>query len=69
MTASNALTTDFSEISVSWPVASPVQASIMCPAAAHVQSPSRSFAYIGHSATCLVASKDAGGAGSFALST
>ena len=41
----------------------------MCPAAAIVQSPMRSFAYIGHSATPAVSSKLAGGSGSLAVST
>ncbi len=47
----------------------PVHASIMCPAAAHVQSPRVSFPYIGQSGTLAVKSSSAGAAGSFVVST
>ena len=69
MTASKAVRSERSEISIACPTAAPVQASIMCPAAAVVQSPIRSFAYIGHSATCSVRSRLSGGGGSFDGST
>src|SRR5262249_2081668 len=69
LTASNAVRTELSVISTARPADAAVHASIMWPAAAVVQSPILSFAYIGHSVTGCVRSSDSGGGGSFVRST
>jgi hypothetical protein len=66
---SNAARTERSVTSTALPRVGAVHASIMCAAAAVVQSPMRSLPYIGQSVTAAARSISGGGGGSFVRST